>query len=1169
MRRIDIQRWATALAFVVAAVMLQPQSCSAADGAARPLRAICYTVWDDDFLFLAAKVDDPNLIGSNNTAMSEPWRDDSVEFYFDAADEVSDTIHPGCARVAVSVASGFTCLVGTQAGTWRAQPDWLLGLKLAVERQGTLNKPEDVDTGYVVEVGIPWKFLGGTPKPGRRIGFNFVVNVRGENEGWVDWSSQVRSRDDLDRPDRWGSLVISGNGKPSIAENDVLICPRTYSRPLVDGQLKANEWMAASVIQIDKPAPEVIFKPAAGKPGGRLLATYRYDYQVPSLDQAQGAPIALSLADRPPDGIGPWFSADSVAWHKAMLREARLAAVDTVLPIYRGDAAARRDWSRRGLLRLVQALKETKDERLSYPLVGMYLDARCLAEAGAADLTTTAGKQALWGMVAEFFDIVPEEFRAQFDFGTPARANLLVLGPPEGVQKWDASFADYCRDAYQRTFGARLLVLGDEGWRNSAPNLDGYCSLAPGVALSHGKGGPRSFVRLTPGYLGPGQMMPRHGGQTYEQNWMTVLAALPDFVLVDSLNDFEAGTEIAASREHGARFLDITRQSAQMLAGRQDYRVALRRETFPRVFNPGATYQIELLVENQGFQNLVENQNVEISYTLQSRSRVDLKATGVATRRLLVLAGQRAPVVVEVSTRTFDRALPPGDYDLSFEVTKGAIAILRTKWLARHLFEISVPARLDRARANQATLLSTTLPSALGAGERRRVRVRLRNDGANAWNARNVALSYHWVHTLGSAAAPGARPEMVELEGVRTPLPQNVEPGRMITMYAWVEAKRADGSPLPAWTPDEQWLYQLQWDLVEGKDGWFSRGSGEPYAESVAVVASNLGATVVNADLPASLEAGKTYAIKALLRNDGSGTWDPQHVRLSYHWHYWDGAEAAPPRPAATLAAPVAAGDSALVTAQVVAPDFSGSYRLAWELMVDDRLASETLDAASRSVLVQPVTVTGGAYKPLDLAGQLNVATATYDGYRSRGAFDAGGFSFPAEFLPPAGDGGKTLEYPGIFFGGERGPDSLARVPLRYAPMDQRGASAVACVGQQIALPKEPLGAIYLAAAASEAVAAEFRIAYADGSSQSVVVQVPSWVSPPTDAVVAVRAPFVRGTADDVQATACIYLLRIGDIANKEPAAIILPAAPQIKIFAITIERRSAASPTPAKTGGS
>jgi hypothetical protein len=1159
-----MRRWGTALAIFIAAAIVPRQPCSAADGPpARPARAICYTVWDDDFLFLAAKVDDSNLIGSNNTAMSEPWRDDSVEFYFDASDEPSDTIHPGCARVAVSAASGFTCLVGTGAGTWRAQPEWLLGLKLAVEHEGTLNKPEDVDVGYVVELGIPWKFLGGALKPGRRIGFNFVVNVRGENEGWIGWSSRVRSRDDLDRPDRWGSLIISGSTRPSVAENDVLICPRTYSPPLVDGRLKANEWMAASVIQVEKPAPEVVFRPATGKLGARLLATYRYDYQVPSPRQAQGKPIALSFAEQPPDGIGPWFSADSVAWHKAMLRQARLAAVDTILPIYRGDPVPRRDWSRRGLLRLVEALKETKDERLSYPLVGMYLDAGCLAEAGAPDLTTTAGKQALWGMIAEFYDIVPEEFRAQFDFGAPTHSNLLVLGPPEGVQKWDASFVDYCREAYQRTYGARLIVLGDEGWRSSAPNLDGYCSLAPGIGLSYGKAGPRSFVRLTPGYLGTGQMMPRHGGQTYERNWMTVLAALPDFVLVDSLNDFEAGTEIAASRQHGARFLDATRQSAQTLAGRQDYRVALRRETFPRVFNPGATYQIELLVENQGFQNLTEGENVEISYRLQNRSRADLKATGIATGKLLVLAGQRAPVVVEVSTRTFDKALPPGDYDLTFEVTKGAIPILRTKWLAKHLFEMSVPVRLDRARANQATVLSTGLPSALGAGERRRVRVRLRNDGSNAWNARDVALSYHWVRTLGSSAAPGARPEMVEFEGVRTALPQSVEPGRMITLYAWVEAKKADGTPLPAWTPDEQWLYQVQWDLVEGKDRWFSRGGGETCAEVVAVVASDLGAAVVNADLPASLEAGKAYQVKALVRNDGAGAWDPHHVRLSYHWHYWDGAEAAWQGAVTPLPAAVAAGDSALVTAQVTAPDFSGSYRLAWELMLDDRFASEMLDASSRSILVQPVTVTGGVYEPLDLTGQSNVAASTYDGYRSRGAFDGGGFSFPAEFLPPAGDGSKTLDYPGVFFGGERGWDSLARVPLRYPPMDQRGAAAIACRGQEIALPKEPLGAIYIAASSSEAVAAEFRIAYADGSGQPVVLQVPSWVSPPAGAAIAVRAPFVRATADDVQAPASIYLLRIGDIGPKQPAALVLPAAPQIKIFAITIER-----PTAAKTGG-
>jgi hypothetical protein len=1161
-----------ALAILLAAILhhAMPSRALAAAAAAPalPLRAIAYVMWDNDLLYLAARVDDISLIGTNSTAMSEPWRDDSVEFYLDVSGLPANAVHPGCARIAVSAASGFTCLVGTSAGTWTPEPQWLMGLKVAVEREGTLNRSDDTDAAYTVEIGIPWKFLGGAPEPEHRIGFNFVVNVRGENEAFVSWASRAQSREDLDRPRLWGSLELSPGVKPAVAENDVLICPRVYASPLVDGRLGAAEWIGASVIQLQKPAPETApAPPARAAPGARLLATYRYDYQPLVLPAGGEERTLVSLADQPPDGVGPWFSADSIAWHKAMLRQAREAAVDVILPIYRGDPQARHTWSRLGLLRLVEALKETKDGRLSYPLVAMYLDASCLPQAGAADLTGAAGRQALWGMIAEFCSIVPEEFRAQFDIGAGARSNLLVLGPPAGIENWDAAAIDFCRDNYRRAFGARLIVLGDEGWRSKAPNLDGYCALAPGTAMSYGKEGPRVAVRLSPGYLGPGVIVPRHGGQAYEQNWMRAVSVAPDFVIIDSLNDFAAATEIASSRQHGVRFIDITRQSAQVLIGRSQYRVALRRETLPQVLEPGVTYQVELLVENQGFENLAESENVEISYTLKNRSRPDLKRTGVATPRLLVLAGQRAPLVVEVSTSTIEGRLPAGDYNLTFEVTKSALPILRSKWLLRHLFEVSLPVRLDRAPAERPTVLSTTLPSAMAAGARRRVRVRLRNDGSRTWAAKTTALAYHWVRVPGPGASAPAAPETVEFEGLRTGLPKNVAPGEMISMYAWVEAKKADGSPLPVWAPDQDWLYQLQWDVVEGQDRWFSRLGAEPYAESVAVLPSDLGAVVVNANLPESLEAGKSYAVKALVRNDGSAAWDKDRVRITYHWHYWDGAPAPWPAPTAPLPQSIAPGESALVTAEVSAPPCAGSYRLAWDLMADDRLASLLLDAASRNMFVQPVNVTGGAYQPLDLSQYCNIFASTHDGYRGRGAFDAGGLSFPAEFVPPdsvpVGDRVRLPElYPAVYFGAPgnvpAGAD-FARVPLRYPPMDLRGGLAVACDGQQIALPAGPVQAVYIAASSAEPMQAEFRLAYADGGSESQVLNIPSWTQPPPDATIAVQTPCVRSALDDVQKPACIYLFALGGFSRRAaPTALVLPSAPQIKVFAITVERPAA-----------
>jgi len=1167
-RRNDKSRRALALRMALCLAVLAgcalTEALALGNEATRPQRALAYAQWDEDFLYLGARVDDTNLTGSNNTAMSEPWRDDSVEFYLDMSGQATDAVDPACARFSVSVASGFACLVGTEAGTWRAQPEWLMGLKLAVEREGTLNKPDDTDAGYTVELGIPWRFLGGAPKPGRRIGFNFVVNMRGEGDASVGWASRAKSPDTFDRPGLWGSLVISGNLKPSVAENDILVCPRTLNPPTVDAKLEAVEWLGASVAQVELPKSQAPPRPAPGrKQDTRLVATYRYDYQA--LPAGRDAPRALpAFVDQPTDGLGPWFSAASVNWHKTMLRQAREGAIDTIAPIYRCDAAARHDWSRLGLLALVQALKETKEERFSYPLVAMYLDASSLPEAGAADLTSAAGKQALWGAVDEFFSIVPDEFRAQFDIAAGKRSSLLILGSPTGITACDAATIDSLRAEYRRAYGLGLVVLGDDAWRAIAPDLDGYCAFDPAAGFSYGKDGPRTVVRLRPGYVAGNAILPRHGGQTYEQDWSRAAGLSPDFIIIDSCDDFARGSEIAASRQHGVRYLDLTRASAAALADRRPYRVALRRETLPLVLQPGVKYQVELLFDNYSFDDIAEKRNCEMTYTLQSRSRVDVKRTGPATDKLVLLAGQRAPLVIDVSTTRIEGPLPGGDYSLDLDIAQSPIPILRTKWLSDELFSISLPVKLDRAPAERATVLSTTMPAVIAAGARRRVRLRLRNDGARTWEASKVALSYHWVRVPAPTAAALA-PEIVEWEGVRTQLPRSVAPGEMITMYAWVDAKKADGSPLPAWMPDQDWLYQLRWDLVEGKDRWFSRAGDATHAETVAVLAADPSGGVLDADTPKAMEAGKAYPVKVVVRNSGAAAWDKDHVRVTYHWHYWDGAEAVWQGPVVPLAASILPGESAMVAAQVVAPDAAGSYRLSWDLAADGHYASESLGPDSRSMLVQSVSVTGGPYQPLDLAKSVNVLAATHDGYRARGAFDSAGFSLPAEFIPPdvtaaqVAASGMPVLYPGIYYDGQSNPPpefGAARVPLRYPPNDQRGAAAVACAGQQIPLPNEPLRAIYVAAASSEALDAAFAITYADGTSDSKVVRVPSWIDPPPEQTVALRTPLVRGTQDDLARPACIYLLRIGDLGGSKPAtALVLPSAPQIKIFAITVER--------------
>jgi hypothetical protein len=97
----------------------------------------------------------------------------------------------------------------------KADNSWEIeGLKTAVTVQGTLNKSDDTDTSWTVEVAYPWKgFLSRQqvpqPKVGTewRIDFSRVEWLKKPEENWV-WSPQGVIN--MHVPDRWGYLEFHG-----------------------------------------------------------------------------------------------------------------------------------------------------------------------------------------------------------------------------------------------------------------------------------------------------------------------------------------------------------------------------------------------------------------------------------------------------------------------------------------------------------------------------------------------------------------------------------------------------------------------------------------------------------------------------------------------------------------------------------------------------------------------------------------------------------------------------------------------------------------------------------------------------------------------------------------------------------------------------------------------
>lgn len=135
-----------------------------ADGSEAPsdLSTIVMAAWDDTSLYLAFSVRDPAIETPYKDRDGELWNSDAVEVFLDPGADGKDYL-----EIQVSPANVvFDALFASHRS-----PDWtqarsfnLAGLRTAVKVTGTLNRTGDQDSGWDVEMAIPFADLPGLGK---------------------------------------------------------------------------------------------------------------------------------------------------------------------------------------------------------------------------------------------------------------------------------------------------------------------------------------------------------------------------------------------------------------------------------------------------------------------------------------------------------------------------------------------------------------------------------------------------------------------------------------------------------------------------------------------------------------------------------------------------------------------------------------------------------------------------------------------------------------------------------------------------------------------------------------------------------------------------------------------------------------------------------------------
>ncbi|MGD9145519.1 MAG: discoidin domain-containing protein [Anaerolineae bacterium] len=247
----------------------------------------------------------------------------------------------------------------------------------------------------------------------------------------------------------------------------------------------------------------------------------------------------------------------------------------------------------------------------------------------------------------------------------------------------------------------------------------------------------------------------------------------------------------------------------------------------------------------------------------------------------------------------------------------------------------------------RAAWLSVDAPTQGTAGTTVTFPVRVLNEGAFTWPStgeRPVNLTYKWLNANG---------QVVVADGLRTPLPRDVEPLGQVLLDARVQYPAAPGQ------------YVLQMDMVHEFVVWF-QWKGSPVYEVPTQVdsgAPGYAAEWLDYSAPERLVAGQFGNAYIEVRNVGSQPWPESGadaVRLGNRWLDADGQEVPVSDPRTwPMPRTIEPGITAIFRdIEYVVPDTPGAYRLVWDLMQ----AGTWLSSQGVAVKEQTVQVVASEY---------------------------------------------------------------------------------------------------------------------------------------------------------------------------------------------------------------
>ena len=183
-----------------------------------PVSGMIKVLWDKSGVYFGFDVKDPDVVGGFPPKAKDPhlWTKDTVEIMIDPdgdgdnKDYYEIQINPQN-LVFDSQFDDYNLPKQDPDGPFGHQ-DWSAGLKSAVTVNGTIDKSDDTDQGYVVEAFLPWKSLKKAKQTPPELGTVWRANFYAmQNNSGVAWSA-ILGQGNFHKASRFGRLMFAEKG---------------------------------------------------------------------------------------------------------------------------------------------------------------------------------------------------------------------------------------------------------------------------------------------------------------------------------------------------------------------------------------------------------------------------------------------------------------------------------------------------------------------------------------------------------------------------------------------------------------------------------------------------------------------------------------------------------------------------------------------------------------------------------------------------------------------------------------------------------------------------------------------------------------------------------------------------------------------------------------------